>query len=217
MSSDIVGSAITAVPHKVLSRNCCFHNTARVFGDVDSVMNPEPSAASPAPSFDILSADALFVAVYGRLKGMASNQLARSSDATLDTTSLVHELYVKVSAARELEFSDQAQFFSYASQAMRHILVDHARQRLRAKRGAGAVKVDIDDVEIADMTATQVLGLDEALQRLERSDPRAGQMVALHYFAGLPLSKISELLGVTERTLNRDWRFARAYLHDLMG
>lgn len=175
---------------------------------------PEPTSFA---TFDALSSDDLFAGVYERLKGMASNQLARSSDATLDTTSLVHELYVKVSAAHELEFSDPAQFFSYASQAMRHILVDHARQRLRVKRGAGVSKVNIDDVEIADLTATQVLGLDEALRRLETSDPRAGQMVALHYFAGLPLSKISDLLGVTERTLNRDWRFARAYLHDLMG
>ena len=180
-------------------------------------MNHAPSDPTLDDTFNALSADALFVGVYERLKGMASNQLARSSDATLDTTSLVHELYVKVSAARELEFSDPAQFFSYASQAMRHILVDHARQRLRAKRGGGASKVNIDDVEVADLTATQVLGLDEALRRLERSDPRAGQMVSLHYFAGLPLSKIANLLGVTERTLNRDWRFARAYLHDLMG
>ncbi|HET9032919.1 MAG TPA: ECF-type sigma factor [Dokdonella sp.] len=176
-----------------------------------------PSETTHEVAVDALSADVLFAAVYERLKGMASNQLARSSDATLNTTGLVHELYVKVSAARELEFSDPAQFFSYASQAMRHILVDHARQRLREKRGAGVVKVNIDDVDIADLTATQVLGLDEALRLLESSDPRAGQLVTLHYFAGLPLAKISELLGVTERTLNRDWRFARAYLHDLIA
>lgn len=177
---------------------------------------PAAETTREAPS-DALSADVLFAAVYERLKGMASNQLARSGDATLNTTGLVHELYVKVSAKRDLEFSDPAQFFSYASQAMRHILVDHARQRLREKRGAGVVKVSIDDVEIADLTATQVLGLDEALRRLEASDPRAGQLVTLHYFAGLPLSKIAELLQVTERTLNRDWRFARAYLHDLIA
>ena len=177
---------------------------------------PDSDTALDAP-IDALSSDALFAQVYERLKGMASNQLARSSDATLNTTGLVHELYVKISAARDLEFSDPAQFFSYASQAMRHILVDHVRQRLREKRGAGVVKVNIDDVDIAELTATQVLGLDEALRRLENSDPRAGQLVTLHYFAGLPLSKIAELLGVTERTLNRDWRFARAYLHDLMA
>lgn len=171
----------------------------------------------PVATANALGTDVLFSAVYERLKGMASNQLARSSDATLNTTGLVHELYVRVSAARELEFSDPAQFFSYASQAMRHILVDHARQRLREKRGAGVVKVNIDDVDIAELTATQVVGLDEALRQLESSDPRAGQLVTLHYFAGLPLSKISELLGVTERTLNRDWRFARAYLHDLIA
>ncbi|MGB0134888.1 ECF-type sigma factor [Dokdonella sp.] len=177
---------------------------------------PVPESIRPDP-VEALSADALFAEVYERLKGMASNQLARSGDATLNTTGLVHELYVKVSAARELEFSDPAQFFSYASQAMRHILVDHARLRLREKRGAGVVKVNIDDVDIADLTATQVLGLDDALRQLESVDPRAGKLVTLHYFAGLPLSKVSELLGVTERTLNRDWRFARAYLHDLIA
>ena len=177
----------------------------------------DPFKSNSATTLDALNADALFAAVYERLKGMASNQLARGGHLTLNTTGLVHELYVKVSAARDLEFSDPAQFFSYASQAMRHILVDHARLRMREKHGAGVAKVNIDDVDIADLTATQVLGLDEALQRLERADPRAGKLVALHYFAGLPLSKISELLGVTERTLNRDWRFARAYLHEMLA
>jgi RNA polymerase sigma factor (TIGR02999 family) len=163
------------------------------------------------------SADALFVEVYDRLKSMASRELARNDGATLNTTALVHELYMKVCSGRERTFANPAQFFSYAAQAMRHILVDRARQRLRIKRGSGVVPIELDpNDEIADATANHALELDQALGELERDDPRAAQLVTLHYFAGLPLPRIAELLGVTERTLSRDWRFARAYLHDIL-
>ncbi|HJT97875.1 MAG TPA: ECF-type sigma factor [Rhodanobacteraceae bacterium] len=161
--------------------------------------------------------DALFVEVYERLKSMASRELARADGATLDTTALVHELYVRLSSSRELAFDEPAQFFGYAAQAMRHILVDRARQRLRIKRGSGVAPVELDpDEAIADATAGQALELDEALTKLERDNPRAAQLVALHYFAGLPLPRIAVILGVTERTLSRDWRFARAFLHDIL-
>jgi len=163
------------------------------------------------------AADALFVEVYERLKSMASRELAKSDGATLNTTALVHELYMKITTGRELTFTEPAQFFGYAAQAMRHILVDRARQRLRIKRGSGVVPVDIVSNDVAaDTTAEHALELDEALKKLERDDPRAAQLVALHYFAGLPLPRIAEILGVTERTLSRDWRFARAFLHDLL-
>jgi RNA polymerase sigma factor (TIGR02999 family) len=163
------------------------------------------------------AADALFVEVYDRLKTMASRELARSDGATLDTTALVHELYVKVCSGRELTFTEPLQFFKYAAQAMRHILVDRARVRLRLKRGGGVIPADIVGEEAAaDSTAALALELDEALQELERHDPRAAQLVTLHYFAGLQVSRIAELLGVTERTLGRDWRFARAFLHEVL-
>lgn len=173
--------------------------------------------APTVPTLPAAAADALFVEVYDRLKTMASRELARNGGATLNTTALVHELYVKVCAGHELSFSDPAQFFSYAAQAMRHILVDRARLRLRIKRGSGAALLELDGQDaIADATAEHALELDEALQKLERDDPRAAQLVTLHYFAGLPLTRIGELLGVTERTLSRDWRFARAFLHDVL-
>lgn len=173
----------------------------------------EPTTAATPPD----AADALFVEVYDRLKAMASRELARSDGATLNTTALVHELYVKVCAGQELHFDNPGQFFGYAAQAMRHILVDRARQRLRIKRGGGAVAVELDpDAAIADETAGHALELDEALKKLERDDPRAAQLVTLHYFGGLPLPRIAEILGVTERTLSRDWRFARAFLHDIL-
>lgn len=163
--------------------------------------------------------DALFADVYDRLKAMASRQLARDGGSTLNTTALVHELYVKLSTGRELPFDAPVQFFDYAAQAMRHILVDHARGRLRLKRGGDAQPVELEEalgVGSGD-TAERTLELDEALRKLEREDARAARLVALHYFAGLSLPEIAELTQVTTRTLNRDWRFARAFLYDILG
>jgi len=178
----------------------------------ESTSDPPRSAAAAD-----LGADTLFNEVYERLKTMASRELAKSDGATLNTTALVHELYMKITTGRELTFAEPAQFFGYAAQAMRHILVDRARQRLRIKRGSGVVPVDIVSNDVAaDATAENALELDEALKKLERDDPRAAELVALHYFAGQPLPRIAEILGVTERTLSRDWRFARAFLHDLL-
>ena len=176
------------------------------------------TAPTVPPSTADMAADALFVEVYDRLKTMASRELARSDGATLNTTALVHELYMKVCTGHELTFSEPAQFFSYAAQAMRHILVDRARLRLRIKRGSGVAPVELEGNDaIADATAEHALEIDEALQKLEKDDPRAAQLVTLHYFAGLPLTRIAELLGVTERTLSRDWRFARAFLHGILS
>ena len=163
--------------------------------------------------------ESLFAAVYERLKAMASRQRARASGATLNTTALVHELYLKLSASRELQFETPAQFFDYAAQAMRHILVDRARERLSSKRGGGDRMVSVDDTaqQIADGTAERTFELDDALRQLEREDPRAARLVALHYFAGLALPEVASLMGVTTRTLNRDWRFARAFLNGMLG
>jgi RNA polymerase sigma factor (TIGR02999 family) len=179
----------------------------------ESASDPPKTPAVPAD----FGADALFSEVYERLKSMASRELARNDGATLNTTALVHELYMKITTGHELTFAEPAQFFGYAAQAMRHILVDRARQRLRIKRGSGVAPLDLESNDVAaDATAEHALELDEALKKLERDDPRAAQLVALHYFAGLPLPRIAEILGVTERTLSRDWRFARAFLHDLL-
>ena len=138
----------------------------------------EPTTAAAPPD----AADALFVEVYDRLKAMASRELARSDGATLNTTALVHELYVKICAGQELQFADPAQFFGYAAQAMRHILVDRARQRLRIKRGGGAVAVELDpDAAIADddrrARARARRSTEEA--RARRSARRAARRAAL--------------------------------------
>jgi len=166
------------------------------------------------------SADALFDAVYSRLKAMAGRQLAQnpSGQASLDTTALVHELYLRISANRELAFSHPAQFFAYAARAMRHLLRDRARDRLRQRAGGGWVRMTLTGSEpLAITSAEQALALDEALVRLAQTDARAAQVVELRYFAGLSLEQVADTLGLTRRTIDRDWRFARAFLHDQLG
>ena len=164
-------------------------------------------------------ADALFAAVYDRLKAMASRQRARAGNATLNTTALVHELYLKLGSSRELTFETPAQFFDYAAQAMRNILIDRAREYMSLKRGGEDRITDADEeaMRVASTTAERTLELDEALRRLEHEDARAARLVSLHYFAGLSLVEIAALTGLGTRTLNRDWRYARAFLYKLLS
>ena len=163
-----------------------------------------------------LGSDALFAQVYDRLKAMASRQLASRSGATLQTTALVHELYLRVGHGRELAFGQPAQFFAYAARAMRHLLADHARARLRQRSGGGwvGITLDGDDDELAVASAEQALLLDDALAELGPTDPRAAQIVELRYFAGLPLEQVADTLGLSRASVVRDWRFARSFLHD---
>lgn len=181
-------------------------------------MSERESTVSQTPPAPVPQGDALFAGVYERLKAMARRQRANAGSATLNTTALVHELYLKLSTSGELVFAEPAQFFDYAAQAMRHILVDRARERMCLKRGGNVVMENEDAaMHVADGTAERTLELDDALRKLEREDPRAARLVALHYFAGLSFPEIAGLSGVATRTLNRDWRFARAFLYNLLG
>jgi len=157
----------------------------------------------------------LFVALYSRLKHLANRQLAHDRRNTLDTTELVHELYLRVINGRELEFEQPAQFYSYAAQAMRHILVDRARNRMRQKAGGEWVKVTLTaDAHLpAIEAAEQAIQLDEALKQLEQTDARAARIVELRWFAGVSPEEIAKMLQVTRRTVDRDWRYASAFLH----
>ena len=161
------------------------------------------------------STDALFVEVYERLKAMASRQLAGNRrNATLDTTELVHELYLRIGQRQGLHFQEPAQFFAYAARAMRHLLINRARDRLRLRAGGQWNRVTLDDhnAQLAIETAEQALALDAALDALERTDTRAARVVELRYFAGLSLEQVAETLGLARRTIDRDWRFARAFI-----
>lgn len=170
-------------------------------------------ADSPLPRE--YAGDELFENVYQRLKQMAGNQLARKSGDSMNTTGLVHELYLRMSTGASRRFVDPAQFFDYAAKAMRHIVVDRARARMRTKRGGGLIQVDLqtETNSLADMTAQQALEIDEGLRKLEAQAPRAARIVELHFFAGLSLPQVAEQLGISTRTVNREWRFARAFLH----
>lgn len=163
---------------------------------------------------DPRSADDLFASVYSRLKAMAGRQLARGPrDSTLDTTAVVHELYLRVNSQRDLQFQHDAQFFAYAARAMRHLLRDRARDRMTLSAGGDWQRITMTGTdELALDTAEQALALDTALDRLAGTDERAAKVVELRYFAGLTLEQIAELFEINRRTVDRDWRFARAFL-----
>ncbi len=173
---------------------------------------------TPEPATSV-GTDAMFAEVYTRLKAMAGRQLASRHRGTLDTTALVHELYLRISANPQLAFEQPVQFFAYAARAMRHLLLDRARHRLRL-RAAGAwtqVTLDGDDWRLAIDSAEEALTLDAALVELAKVDARAAQVVELRYFAGLSLEQVAASLSLARRTIDRDWRFARAFLHDQLG
>ncbi len=157
-----------------------------------------------------------FDVVYDRLKALASRQLAHGAHNTLDTTALVHEVYLRLDGGRELAFAHPAQFFAYSARAMRHVLVDRARTRMRQKAGGDWLRVTFTanaEAQPAIESAEQALALEEALVKLEQTDERAARVVELRYFVGLTPEQVANVLGVTRRTIDRDWRYARAFLH----
>jgi len=176
---------------------------------------PDPSTPLSAPS----TTDTLFAEVYARLKAMAARQRARGAGATLETTALVHELYLRLSAGRELVFAHEAQFFSYAARAMRHLLADRARDRLRERAGGQWMRVTLTGgaAQVALESADQALALDAALDRLHEADARAARVLELHFFAGLTIPQIATTFDLAPSTIDRDWRFARAFLKDEIG
>jgi len=159
--------------------------------------------------------NALFVLVYQELRRIARGQRrAAGSPVTLDTTALVHEVYLKLQGIPESTRFDRVHFLSLAARAMRQILVDHARSRTRIKRGGPYSITGLsDDIGVAS-ELVDMLALDEALTQLAHVDARAGQLVEWHVFGGLAMPDIAQLQGVTERTAFRDWRRARAFLVD---
>ena len=161
----------------------------------------------------------MFAAVYDRLKAMAGRRLAQGARGTLDTTAVVHELYLRMSANRELRFEDPMQFFAYAARALRHLLADRARERLRQRAGGGWARVTMNDDsdQLAIESAEEAMAFEEVLTLLEATDARAARIVELIFFAGLTQDQVAEVLGLTRRTIGRDWRFARAFLKAELG
>jgi RNA polymerase sigma factor (TIGR02999 family) len=161
--------------------------------------------------------EALFAALYPELKKLASwRASALPRDSTLTTTVLVHETFLKLIGARHLDLQDRRHFFACAGRAMRHILVDHARSASADKRGGGLSPVELPD-DLADPRRTpDWIDLDRALDELDRVKPALRELVELRYFAGLSREETAALLGCSERTVQRDWQRARAFLHTRM-
>jgi RNA polymerase sigma factor (TIGR02999 family) len=158
--------------------------------------------------------DRLLPVVYEELRRIARRQLGgERPDHTLSTTALVHEAYLRMADQTRLEWQDRAHFFAAAAQAMRRILVDYARRHRAEKRGGGRAQVTLDDAMVAaGERADQLVALDEALTRLAALDPRLARVVECRFFAGLTEEETAEALGITDRTVRRDWVKAKGWL-----
>ncbi len=164
------------------------------------------------------AADRVFALLYDELRRVASRQAGRfGGGATLSTTALVHEAYLRLAGDEVVPANDRAHFFALAARVMRNVLVDHARAGESRKRGGGVKVLPLDGIgeslrEDGGPAAEELLALDGALSRLRAVDPELERLVEWRFFAGLTLEEIAGLTGTSERTLKRDWAFARGFL-----
>ena len=181
------------------------------------------AASSTAPAADTPSdgggLDDLVPQLYGELRAIARRQRRRErADHTLDTTAVLHEAYLRLAAQRCERWEDRARFLAAAAGMMRRVLVDHARRRRTAKRGAVPVRVELDDrVGVVDTRDETLLALDDALARLGALDGRLARVVECRFFGGLTEAETAAALGVTDRTVRRDWIKARGWLYAALG
>jgi len=169
-----------------------------------------------ADQADPQAADQLFAALYGELRRLAEHHLERGASLTLSTTSLVHDAYLSMVGREGVKFPDRARFFAYASKAMRGLVVDYARRR-RAKKRGREYEITLVEEEIPAGSALEaghdLQQLADALDDLAQLNPDLAELVDLHFFAGFSFGEIAEFRGVSERTVQRDWRKARLLLH----
>jgi RNA polymerase sigma factor (TIGR02999 family) len=152
--------------------------------------------------------------VYRQLRAIAAQRMKlERSDHTLQPTALVHEAFLKLVGPRTTPWAGEAHFFAAAAEAMRQILVDHAKAKGRQKRGGKLVREAVNLADVAAIeNSEEILALDEAVCRLEQQEPEVGRVVRLRFFAGLSINQIAELLQIAPRTVDRRWQFARAWL-----
>lgn len=177
-----------------------------------SALSSAPGDNTPATPG---AADRLFEALYAELHQLARQKLRQAGVLTLlDTTALLHESFVKLRAAAPPDFPDSRHFLSYAAKAMRSVVVDLVRSREAARHGGGLTRVTLHTsaADEPQQAADEVLRVNEALEELAQLEPRLATVVELRYFAGLTESEVAALLGVTLRTVQRDWARARIYL-----
>lgn len=190
--------------------------------------DPEPPETDPERITALVQAGAsgdaraqaqLFEQVYAHLHAIAQRQMAGEPEAcTLQPTALVHEAWLRMLGASDRCSEDRAMFFATAARAMRQVLIDHARGRRRQKRGGGRQRLPASLIELAtECGLDDVMAVDEALQGLAAHDARAARIVELRFFAGLPVKEVAVLFNTSERTIEREWAYARAWLFRFLG
>jgi RNA polymerase sigma factor (TIGR02999 family) len=178
-------------------------------------MSEIPAPLSAASQGDPRAAEELLPLVYDELRKLAAQRLLQEPEGqTLQPTALVHEAYLRLVEGQALRWNGRGHFFAACAEAMRRILVENARRRMRLKHGGDRRRVELDDICAAPSSRDEdVVALDEALARFEAVDLLASQLVRLRFFAGLSMPEAAEALGIPLRTAERNWAYARAWLH----
>lgn len=164
---------------------------------------------------DANAAEKLLPLVYEKLRRLAAQKMAQEAPGqTLQPTALVHEAYIRLVGSDAGSWANRAHFFAAAAEAMRRILIENARRKSRLKRGAERHRIDINDVDIAiEGPSIDLIALDEALSKLAIEDPEAAELVKMRFFAGLTLDQVAVVLGISRRTADRNWAYAKAWLY----
>lgn len=179
--------------------------------DFNRIMNVLDSA-------EALRSDELLPLVYDELRRLAAQRLAdEQAGQTLQATALVHDAWLQLAGGEERTWNDRAHFFRAAARAMRRILVDRARRKLADKRGGGLRPMNIEDFDVAASDGDdRIVLVDEVLERLENEDPEGARVVMMKFFVGLSEGEIAEILGVSERTVRRQWAYAKTRLFQMI-
>jgi RNA polymerase sigma factor (TIGR02999 family) len=187
---------------------------------------PEPPTEPPPPTDQATpdtgsrgkAAKDLLAILYDELRSLAKQRMAHERRGhSLGATALVHEAYLRIAGDREDGWASRAQFFAAAAEAMRRILIEEARAHGSARKGGGRQRVTLTGINLAEKDdLDQVLAVDEAFKRLEQADPRSADVVRLRFYAGLSEEETASALGLSERTVRREWAYARAWLFDAL-
>lgn len=177
-------------------------------------MNEVTRVLNAAAGDDPHAAAEILPLVYAELRKLAAHKMAHeASGHTLQATALVHEAWLRLVPADHQSFQNRGHFFAAAAESMRRILIEHARKKSRLKRGGDQARLNLDDLDLAAAPPDdKLLLVDEALKQLEREAPDKARIVVLKFFGGLTNQQVAEILQVTERTVERQWAFAKAWL-----
>ena len=168
---------------------------------------------------DRSASDRLIPLVHAELKRLARRYMSKEKPGhTLQTSALINEAYIRLVDQKDVSWTDRAHFFAVAAQVMRHVLIDHARRHLYAKRGGGARKVSLDDaLTVNDHRAAELVALDDALKSLAALDERKSRIIELRFFGGLSIEETAATLKISPITVTREWRAAKAWLRREMS